>query len=122
MPKIKIHVVGIPPHKDISRSIRNKNHPHHNRFLELRKAAQKAMRKWKYYMGPVEIKMHYVRHKGDKSIFDYAGGICDTLDGSHGFNFHWLPIVFLDDCQVVKIKMTQEKGERDEYFLEINFL
>jgi len=39
-----------------------------------------------------------------KGLVDYVGGIEDTLDGSHGFTFTYLPIVFQDDCQVCRIE------------------
>ena len=120
--KVHIEVSGIPPHKDVFRSIRNKTHPAHNRFLALRDAAKKAMAGVPYYKGQVGIKFHYVRKDGEKPIWRYLSGICDTLDGSHGFTFHWVPVVFLDDCQVVHITATQEHGEKDKYFLEIEFL
>lgn len=80
------------------------------------------MGKRKYHEGPVSISMRYIRAQGEKSISDYISGICDTLDGSHGFTFHWPPIVFLDDCQVEKIAIKQEVGKKDEYFLEIDLL
>lgn len=120
--KIEIHVIGIPPHKERSRSIRNAKHPRHNRFLKLRKIAKKAMGKRNYYLGPVSIEMKYIRKKGKKKMWDYMSGIFDTLDGSHGFTFHWTPIVFLDDSQVVTTRMEHKTGERDEYFLKIKFL
>jgi len=121
--KIHIKVTNIPPHKDISFSIRNPKHPAHQRFLNLRIAAKKAMGEISYHKGPVEINFHYVRKNGNKPLWNYLSGICDTLGGSHGFTFHWNPIVFLDDCQVTKIRMTQEYSKtKDKYFLEVKFL
>jgi hypothetical protein len=122
METIKIKVEGIPPHKDRSRSIRNRKHPNHDRFLVLRKEAKNSMKGRDYYTGPVAVKFHYVRNDGNRTVGDYLSGILDTLDGSHGFTFHWEPIVFLDDCQIVQIECSQEDGEKDIYVAEVSFL
>jgi len=120
--KIKFIVEGIPPYKDFSRSIRNYQHPDHDRFLKLRKTAKVAMKNREYHRGPVAIKFHYIRKEGKRKIWEYLSGILDSLGGSHGFTFHWVPIVFLDDCQIQKIHISQETGKRDRYLLEIIFL
>jgi hypothetical protein len=49
-------------------------------------------------------------------------GIMDTLDGSCGSGFTYLPIVFEDDCQVASFKIDFEKSEDTWYSLEISLL
>jgi len=119
---ISFDVLGVPPHKDTSFSIRNSKHSNHDRFLAIRKAAKRAMGKIPYYKGSVKIVFHYRRESGSRSLNDYLSGICDSLDGSHGFTFHWSPVVFLDDCQVVEAELSQESSSKDMYSIKVCFL
>jgi len=48
--------------------------------------------------------------------------IGDTLDGSSGDQFTYLPIVFEDDCQVASVKSVFQKSEDTWYALEISFM
>lgn len=50
------------------------------------------------------------------------GGIADTLDGSHGCEFTYLPIVYQDDCQVVESESKFIVSNETRYVLEVIFL
>ena len=56
------------------------------------------------------------------TILDYVGGIADTLDGSHGPSFTYLPIVYEDDCQITRIDFDFLPADHEEYQLKIDFL
>jgi hypothetical protein len=62
----------------------------------------------------------------DKLIDDwelyYISGILDTIDGSHGMSFTYLPIVIQDDCQVRLGGWRIYDSESPSYELEIEFL
>jgi hypothetical protein len=79
-----IHIVveGLPPYKDISKSIRNPKHPLYDRFVNLRKAAIDTMDGRCWYVGGVSLELTaYYNALDDKvSSTDYLGGIMDTLD------------------------------------------
>ncbi len=76
----------------------------------------------KYFEGDASLKIYYIRYKGDKKLTDYVSGISDTIYGSHGFTFHWAPIVILDDCQIAKIEIYEEKETVDKYHIEVEKL
>ncbi len=76
-----------------------------------------------WHFGPVHL--DFVLYSPDtpkKSLVVYVGGIMDTLDGSSGPQFTYLPIVFEDDCQVVSSKSAFQKSVDTWYALEISFL
>ena len=50
-----------------------------------------------------------------RKLVDYAGGIQDTLEGSHGPNFTDLPVVDEDDCQVYAGQNRLEQSESVRY-------
>jgi hypothetical protein len=52
---------------------------------------------------------------------DYLGGVMDTLDGSSGYTFTFLPIVYEDDSQVHSATTVWEVSERSNYALEVLF-
>lgn len=122
MKKVIIKVKEIPPYKDIGRSIRNKKHRDHHLFEKLRTAAKKAMQGQRWHDGPIEMAVHYRRCKGKRRSIDYEGGIMDTLGGSHGPTFTYMPIVYQDDCQVCSLKWSEEEFDTDEYEIVIGFL
>ena len=100
---ISLRVEGPPPYKDQHFSIRNTRHKIHSRFRALRKAAIEAMSGRAPYRGAVglDFVMHAPELDKNRSLTDYIGGIMDILDGSHGVEFTYLPVVYEDDCQVV---------------------
>jgi hypothetical protein len=55
-------------------------------------------------------------------ISDYMSGIEDTVDGSCGFTFTYLPIVYQDDSQVVKSSSRFVRAEERRYHLRVDFL
>lgn len=100
---IIFRIEGLPPYKDEHFSIRNPRHKIYPRFTALRQAAIDAMAGRAPYRGAVKLDlvMHAPDFEKSRSLIDYVGGIGDTLDGSHGSQFTYLPIVYEDDCQIV---------------------
>ena len=120
--KIIIHVEGTPPYKDSHFSIRNPKHPKYKSFLDLRNAATKAMKSRKWYDGPIKINITLHASKLERRMIEYIGGISDTLDGSHGMSFTYLPIVYQDDCQIVEGETKYIESKKTKYVVEIIFL
>ncbi len=56
------------------------------------------------------------------SSSEYLGGVLDTLDGSSGVTFTYLPIVFEDDSQVVRIELKWEDHSVCKYLIEVTIL
>jgi len=81
-----------------------------------------AGRKWSD--GAIALRLTLFAPSFDKgrTLPDYLAGVLDTLDGSHGFTFTYLPIVFRDDCQVCRIESLFMPKPTTEYILEIEFL
>ncbi len=119
-----IEVEGLPPYKDTSRSIRNIHHPRYDAFITLRRAAIGAMDGRACYTGAVALDLTVYApdlHK-NRNIADYAAGIEDTIDGSSGVTFTYLPIIIQDDCQVVNWTMRYIKAAEARYCLIVTFL
>ena len=119
--KIIIQVERIPPYKDVHFSIRNPKHPKYKSFLNLRNAATKAMKDRKWYDGPVSLNFIFHAPKLERRLLDYIGGVMDTLDGSHGMSFTYLPIIYQDDCQIVDFEMKYIVAKKTKYKVEIIF-
>ena len=119
--KVIIPVKGLPPYKDLSFSIRNPNHPSYASFVELRNEAIKVMGGRTWYDGAVQLNLTLNAPSLDRNLSDYVGGIEETLDGSHGMTFTYLPIVFQDDCQVSSIEAKFVKSDETGYIIEIEF-
>ncbi|HWQ70025.1 MAG TPA: hypothetical protein VN494_08765 [Patescibacteria group bacterium] len=121
---VTIRVEGLPPYKDEHFSIRNGRHKIHDRFKALREAAIRAMNGRAPYRGPVKLDfdMHAPALESGKTFNDYTGGIMDTLDGSHGAEFTYLPIVYEDDCQVHAGSGTLVRAPNKFYELRITFV
>jgi hypothetical protein len=100
---IILRIEGLPPYKDEHFSIRNPKHKIYPRFTVLRQAAIYAMAGRAPYRGAVQLDLviHAPDFEKSRSLLDYAGGIGDTFDGSHGRQFTYLPIAYEDDCQIV---------------------
>lgn len=122
--KLYIRVDGYPPFKSVHSSIRNPRHKHYSRFVTLRQAATKAMAGRAPYRKAlrVDFEMHAPEEESIRRLNLYFGGILDTLDGSHGMQFTYLPIVFEDDCQVCSGESTLHNGKKIFYELHIDFL
>lgn len=119
---IAFEVTGLPPDKDLHFSIRNPRHKRHQHFRDLRTAAIVAMSGRARYLGPIELNVVICAPSLDMSLLDYMSGILDTLDGSHGPSFTYLPIVYQDDCQIVSSKFGFRKSQNTSYRLEVFFL
>lgn len=118
-----IEVPGLPPIKTVRQSIRNQRHPQHSLFVALRNAATRAMAGRAWYFGPVELHLTIFRprHLDRWSLNDYLSGIMDTLDGSSGPTFTYLPIIFEDDCQVCECQARWAKSPKTSYRLTVTF-
>jgi len=122
--QISIEVDGYPPYKDIRFSIRNPKHPKYDRFVALRKKASTQMRGHKWSSGPIQLDftLFAPELEPNKDLIHYVGGIMDTLDGSHGQYFTYLPIICQDDCQVVLGSYDFNKSKLIHYVVKIKFL
>ena len=114
---------GAPPVKTVRQSIRNRLHPRYSSFVALRTAATMAMAGRAWYFGPVALDLTvYGPHALDRwGLIDYVGGIADTLDGSSGQTFTYLPIIFEDDCQVCECKSKWVRTSGESYRLKLMF-
>jgi len=121
---ITIELPGLPPHKEIRQSIRNVTHPRYEAFVALRRAATDAMDGRAWYLGPVQLDLTvYARSRPDNVLLiDYVSGVMDTLDGSHGPSFTYLPIVYEDDCQVASGTHQFVESNEEKYEIRIVFL
>jgi hypothetical protein len=92
--------------------------------MALRHAAIEAMGGRKWYEGPVGLRLLYMGPKEGMSsgLRPYLDGIMDTLDGCQGPSIIYLPIAYLDDCQVVKSTLRWAAADTESYELEIEFL
>jgi hypothetical protein len=121
---IRLEIVGWPPWKDVHYSIRNPKHEDHARFVALRRAAVSAMAGRARSQGPIglRLELHAPELEARRTVLDYLSGVMDTLDGSQGPAFTYLPIAYEDDCQVSESSGTFVAGAEPRYFLEIRFL
>jgi hypothetical protein len=121
---LEISLDGYPPFKSIGQSIRNRSHPSHSTFIALRNAAIRAMAGRAWYFGPVslDVTLYAPSLPVNRTLLDYVGGIMDTLDGSSGCTFTFLPIVYEDDCQVATGNMQMVQDHVVRYTIRITFL
>jgi hypothetical protein len=121
---IEIAVDGYPPFKDVKQSIRNRKHPCHDDFKKLRIAAIKAMAGRAWYFGPVglDLVLYAPALPPKRTVLDYVGGVMDTLDGSSGCSFTFLPVVYEDDCQIAIGNMRFVESSSVHYTLKLAFL
>jgi hypothetical protein len=118
-----LEIPGLPPVKTIRQSVRNQGHPHFPSFQTLRKAATIAMNGRAWYFGAItmDLTIFSPTHLDRWGLNDYIGGIMDTLDGSSGQTFTYLPIVYEDDCQVWQARSKWVEHSHNSYRLEIVF-
>ena len=119
---VNFWVEGYPPTKDRSFSIRNVKHRRYALFMALRKSAIDAMHGRTWYAGPVKLEFILHTPKLERELVDYLGGIMDTLDGSHGFTFTYLPVVYQDDRQVCQAEMRFQESPDIYYNVKVTFL
>lgn len=119
-----IKVSGYPPYKDEHFSLRNPRHANYKAFVRLREAATAVMDGRAWYFGPVGMSVTLLApcFENGKKLLDYVDGIQDTLDGSSGCQFTYLPIVFEDDCQVVYGSDQFVVSDITSYEIVIDFL
>ena len=119
---VEIVVGGLPPRKDASFSIRNVKHKHYQLFATLRKKGIEAMNGRAWFNGAVE--MEFVLHAPclEKDLLGYQSGIMDTLDGSHGLTFTYLPVVVQDDVQIVSAQSRFVESANTYYTLRFRAL
>lgn len=119
-----LRIEGLPPYKDEHFSIRNPRHKIYCRFTLLRQAAIAKMGGRAPFRGAVglDFSMHAPDFEKNKFLVDYVGGVMDTLDGSHGVEFTYLPIVYEDDCQVAVGHNRFIEDESVWYEVTITFL
>ena len=116
-------VLGLPPYKDRHSSIRNVNSPQREAFLALRTAASEAMSGRRWYDGPIALDFVLrAPQLPPKKLTDYLSGIFDTLDGSHGPSFTYLPVLYNDDSQVCECKVGFEQATDVSYVVRCGFL
>lgn len=116
---VEFEVEGYPPCKDTHFSIRNVKHKDHDRFIRLRDAGIKEMKGRAWTNGPIRMTfiLYAPSFEKGKVLLDYAAGIEDTLDGSSGFTFTYLPVVFEDDCQICELSMRLVCCQEVKYHL-----
>jgi hypothetical protein len=92
--------------------------------MDLRQAAIDAMAGRKWYEGAVRVQLRYLSPEvgSAPALHPYLNGILDTLGGSHGPSFIYLPIVYLDDCQAVICELRGGNSLTERYEVEIEFL
>lgn len=118
-----LKIEGFPPRKNRSRSIRNVTHPFYDRFVRLRSAATRAMDGRAPYRGIVGLELTMFcqeRYRWD-ILNEFMGGVMDTLDGSHGPTFTYLPIAYEDDCQVSMGNIGIRASKHAFYELKVTF-
>jgi hypothetical protein len=120
---IAIRVEGLPPYKDFKSSIRNPRNRIHDRFLRLRECATKAMngQRWSDSSVSLRISIYAPSLEKGKQVIEYVGGIMDTLGGSHGQYFTYLPIVYQDDAQVSVLTHRFRKSAKTHYVVKVEF-
>jgi len=77
-----------------------------------------------WYFGPIglDLTIHAPKLHPNRSLNDYMGGVMDTLDGSSGFTFTYLPIVYEDDCQVWTGRNKFVESQDEYYEIQIEFM
>ena len=122
---ITIKVEGLPPFKQIRQSLRNCNNPRYSAFTALRSAGIAAMAGRCWYFGAIQLSLCIFgpRPSQGPSLGDYVGGVFDTLDGSSGRTFTYLPVAYQDDCQVTRSESSWIEQDGEHYYeVSIKFL
>lgn len=75
------------------------------------------------FRGPIQldIVMYAAQFEPKLLSADYMGGIMDTLDGSHGSSFTYLPVVYEGDCQVCSGKFQLFADQDEHYEIRVTF-
>ena len=62
------------------------------------------------------------RLREQHGMLRFQSGIMDTLDGSHGQTFTFLPVVYEDDCQVAESRFEWCDDDDPSYEVQVTFL
>jgi hypothetical protein len=83
----------------------------------------KVMRGTKWSDGAMALRLNDVRSESEKGTilidYHYQGGVFDTLDASHGFEFTYLPLILQDDCQIVRAESHFNLSPTEGYVVDI---
>jgi len=92
--------------------------------MKLREASTLVMDGRAWYPGALSVKLELFGPEADfrQHLVDYLGGVLDTLDGSSGNTFTFLPIVYEDDCQVAEVEVRFIEAESTRYAIIAEFL
>ena len=69
----------------------------------------------------LELTMFCMERFHWEALNEFMGGVMDTLDGSHGPTFTYLPIVYEDDCQVSMNSVGSRPSRNEFYQLKVTF-
>lgn len=78
-----------------------------------------------WYFGRIQLDLRiYGAYPPDgPCLNDYLGGVFDTLDGSSGSSFTYLPIVYEDDRQVFRSESSWIEHDGEHYYeVAVKFL
>jgi hypothetical protein len=76
-----------------------------------------ASRRW--WTGAVELDlMIHTNRDLDLDLYLYLGGVYDTLDGSHGPSFTFLPILYQDDGQICNSRTCSHLASTNYYTVD----
>lgn len=121
--RLRLRLDGAPPSKTFGRSMRNDRSTQRPRFMALRRAAITAMSGRKWYEDGVGLTLTYWAPQPASLLAQrYLDGVMDTLGASQGPTFIYLPIAYLDDCQVVYAQVAAKTADTTGYELVIDFL
>ena len=70
----------------------------------------------------MDLEIHSPIEEKRDSLIIYIGGVADTLDGSSGFTFTYLPIVYEDDSQICESSTSWVQASEASYVVRITLL
>lgn len=122
--QIELNLLGFPPAKKRRRAFRRPGADHYDRFVRLRQAAQAAMggRAWSHGGIQLNLTIRAPELEPGCCLIAYLGGIMDSLDGGHGPNFTYLPIVYEDDCQICDCVLEHVTVQEVSYTVRLVFV
>ena len=76
-------------------------------------------RAWVFSPVELELTVRCPEMSERHSLADFLAGVMDTLDGSSGFTFTFLPIIFEDDSQVIASSIQWEEAPQCSYSVAV---
>lgn len=121
---ITVELQGLPPKKNFHVSIRNRMHPLYSSFMALKHAATRVIAGRAWVFGKVDLELTlFTPVRFDRwTVLLFQGGIMDTLGGSSGRTFTFLPIVYQDDCQISDLKSEWVQSEDVRYVVKLTII